>query len=208
VIVAGIIAIYIYAGTGFTGTALLLTFFIIGVLATAWKKDTKQRLRLAEPGQDRRNEKQVLANGLVAGILGLLAWNIPEHAPSFLLMIACSLSSAAADTVSSETGIVIGRNFYNIITWKKDARGENGVVSREGTIAGVAASLLVAIVYACWKMNIAEMIIIVIAGTVGNLVDSVLGATLERHHRISNNIVNFANTLAGAMTGWLIYSIF
>jgi uncharacterized protein (TIGR00297 family) len=207
VIVAGIIAIYIYAGTGYSGTALLFTFFTIGVLATAWKKDTKRKLRLSEPGHDRRDEKQVLANGGAAGILGLLAWNIPEHASLFLLMLACSLSSAAADTVSSETGIVTGRNFYNIITWKKDVRGENGVVSMEGTLAGMGASLLIAIVYACWHGNITEMAIIVIAGTIGNLVDSVLGASLERRHRIGNNTVNFFNTLAGAFMGWLIYML-
>ena len=42
-------------------------------------------------------------------------------------------------------------------------------------------------------------------GTVGNLTDSVLGATLERQQRLSNNAVNFLNTLVGALVAGLCY---
>ena len=40
---------------------------------------------------------------------------------------------------------------------------------------------------------------LLVAGTAGNLVDSVLGATLERGGVLRNNAVNFINTLTGAM---------
>jgi uncharacterized membrane protein len=40
---------------------------------------------------------------------------------------------------------------------------------------------------------------LLVAGTAGNLADSVLGATLERRGVLDNNTVNFLNTLTGAL---------
>ena len=40
---------------------------------------------------------------------------------------------------------------------------------------------------------------ITVAGTIGNLADSVLGATLERAGVLSNDGVNFFNTLTAAL---------
>jgi uncharacterized membrane protein len=45
---------------------------------------------------------------------------------------------------------------------------------------------------------------IVLAGFTGNLVDSVLGAALERKGWIGNNVVNFLNTGVGALVCWLV----
>jgi len=41
--------------------------------------------------------------------------------------------------------------------------------------------------------------LIIIAGTAGNLTDSILGAVLERRGIIGNNMVNFLNTLTAAL---------
>jgi len=115
-------------------------------------------------------------------------------------MIACSLSAATADTISSELGSLYGKKFLNIITFRADRRGENGVVSIEGFVFGILGSSLIAIAYGIteefrWK----DMLIIVIAGTIGNLVDSVLGATLERNGKIKNDGVNFLNTVSASI---------
>ena len=50
-------------------------------------------------------------------------------------------------------------------------------------------------------------VIIILAGLIGNLADSLLGATLERKGVLSNDAVNFLNTAiaalaAGALTGF------
>ena len=202
--VAVIIGFVTWLGEGYIGIALLATFFITGTLATSWKTRTKQQEGLAEELSGQRTAGQVFANGGVAAILSLLSFLFFQHQSLLLFMMASSLSSATADTVSSELGNVYGRKFYNIISFKKDIRGLNGVISLEGILIGVAGSCLIALVYATHSGLTIHFLWIVIAGTAGNLTDSVLGATLERKYVLNNNSVNFLNTLTGALVGLLL----
>lgn len=204
-IVAALIAIAIYSGTGFTGVLVLSTFFCLGVASTAWGKKQKLQLSVIRSDDDKRNAKQVVANGGIAAILGLLTFVFPLYENVLLLMMACSLSSATADTVSSELGMVYGKKFYNILSFKQDIKGENGVVSFEGTLAGIIGSCVLSTIFIlCTEWNPASFIIIVVAGTIGNITDSVLGATLEKNNIIGNNAVNFLNTLIAALAGGLL----
>jgi uncharacterized protein (TIGR00297 family) len=205
-VAAVIIGFIVWLGEGYIGIALLATFFIAGTLATSWKMRTKQQAGFAEQHYGQRTAAQVIANGSVAAILSLLSFLLSAHQqPLLLLMVASSLSSATADTLSSELGNVYGRKFYNIMNFKKDIRGLNGVISFEGTMIGVAGSSLIALVHAVQTGFTIDFLWIVIAGTIGNLTDSVLGATLERKHILNNNAVNFLNTLMAALVGLLLY---
>lgn len=204
-VTAVIIGFVVWLGEGYAGIALLITFFITGTLATSWKMRTKQQAGLAEQQRGQRTAAQVIANGGVAAMLSLLSFLSAKHHELFLLMVAASLSSAAADTLSSELGNVYGKKFYNIISFKKDMRGLNGVVSFEGTLIGIAGSSLIAFVYAIQAGFSIHFLLIVIAGTAGNLTDSVLGATLERKHVLNNDAVNFLNTLTGALVGLVLF---
>jgi uncharacterized membrane protein len=49
--------------------------------------------------------------------------------------------------------------------------------------------------------------LIVLTGTIGNLADSILGATYERKGAIGNNAVNFLNTLIAALLIWLCHAL-
>lgn len=209
--VAGItgmlLGLVIFIGTGWLGLLLMAFFFLLGTLATAWNRNKKEAWKIAERNKGRRNASQVLANGGMAGILALLAISFPEKADLLTLLVAGAFSSATADTLSSELGSLYGSRFYNIISLRKDTRGLDGVISVEGTIIGMAASFLVALVTSVgygWGVYI---LWIVIAGTVGNLTDSVLGATMERRGLIPNDLVNFFNTLVGAVIMFLLLMI-
>ena len=202
----GALGLLIYLGSGFTGLLLLALFFALGTAASSWRVADKRRLGLAEENRGRRTAGQVVANAGVAGIMGLLAWQLPNYTPLACLMLAGSFAAATADTLASELGNVYGRRYYNILTLRPDARGLNGVVSLEGTLLGLAGTAVLAAAYCAGFGWSAAFGWLLVAGTAGNLVDSVLGATLERSGLLRNNAVNFINTLTGALVagglGW------
>jgi uncharacterized protein (TIGR00297 family) len=194
----------VYKGGGYTGLAMLTSFFVLGTAATSWKKKEKALIKGHAAHQPTRTAGQVIANGGVAAITGLAVLLFPKEGSLLQVMMAASLAAAAADTLSSELGMVYGRRYYHILTLKPDEKGLDGVVSREGWLIGIAASAIIAIVYALghgWNTRI--FIVLVGSGTLGNLVDSLLGAVWERKGRLSNNAVNLLNTLAAALAAGL-----
>lgn len=202
-ITGGVLGLFLYAGAGWTGVALMGSFFVLGTAATSWKRITKERLGIAEEHKGKRTVSQVLANGGTGALLGLLAWLYPQYKDLFQLMMAAAFSSAAADTLSSELGSIYGRQFYNILSFKKDQRGLDGVVSLEGTVFGMVGSLIIATVYSIGFGWGTDLLWIVIAGTMGNLADSLLGALFERRGLLHNDLVNFLNTVVAALAGLL-----
>ena len=195
------IGLLIYEGTGLPGFTMLCLFFIAGSWATSWHKNEKNINEASQP----RTAWQVLANGGVAAVLAIISFIKPDISSLLLVMMAGSFASAMADTLSSELGMIYGKRFFNIITFKKDQRGLDGVVSIEGTLIGLAGSAAIAFVfwlYTGWS----NVVIIVLAGFLGNLIDSILGATLERKGIIGNNMVNLLNTLTGALVCYILLS--
>ncbi|MEO6228884.1 MAG: DUF92 domain-containing protein [Ferruginibacter sp.] len=207
-IAGGLITCCIFAGTDFTGVVMIGLFFIIGSWVTTWKMAVKEALDAGENQHGKRTASQVLANGGVPGILGLLAWKFPENAIWFQCMIAAALASATADTISSELGTLYGKKFYNILSFQPGKRGENGVVSNEGTLMGLLGSMIIAATYCLGFGFTIHFVWIIIAGTAGNIADSILGATLERKQVINNDIVNFLNTLFAALVAGLLMAVF
>ena len=204
-----IIGWLVYKGGGYTGLAMLTSFFILGTAAISWKKKEKMLIKGHAVHQPTRTAGQVVANGGVAAITGLAILVFPYYEHLLQIMMAASLAAAAADTLSSELGMVYGRRYYHILTWRPDEKGLDGVVSREGWLIGIAASAVIAGVYALghgWNTPI--FLILIGSGTLGNLIDSLLGAVWERKGQLSNNAVNFLNTLAAALASALISAVF
>ncbi|MGY4536626.1 uncharacterized protein (TIGR00297 family) [Mucilaginibacter sp. UYNi724] len=190
-VTGGVVAALVYLGTGYIGIAMLAMFFLLSILATSYKKEEKRNLSDEHP--EKRDARQVLANGGLPAILGLLAFIMPENTLLATILMAAAFASATADTLSSELGIIYGKRFYNITTFKADERGRDGVVSIEGILIGLGGSVIIALIFALnFGLN-SLFLSIIIAGTVGNLTDSVLGAVLERRGYINNNEVNFLN---------------
>lgn len=204
-VAGGIAGFCIFMGAGWTGIVLLALFFLAGTLATGWKRKQKLVMGMMQEHGGQRKLGQVLANAGVAGALGLLSLFLPQHKELLALMIAAAFSSAMADTLSSELGSLYGKQFYNIITFKKDKRGLDGVISLEGTLIGLLGSAVIATVYSIGFGWDESFFILLLAGTFGNLTDSVLGAALERPKRIGNDAVNFLNTLMAASLAGLLF---
>lgn len=206
-ITGAIVACFVFAGAGYTGIAMMTTFFILGSGATSWQRHKKQSFVNSDEYKKGRTASQVLANAGIGAIAGLLALLLPAYTQLFVLIMAASFASATADTLSSELGTVYGRRFFNIITWKQEERGLDGVISLEGTLIGIAGSMIIAVIYALGFGWNGWLACIIIAGTLGNLADSILGATLERRNYMNNNAVNFLNTLIAALVMLTIYFI-
>jgi uncharacterized protein (TIGR00297 family) len=199
-----VMGIFIFLGGGFTGLTMLGVFFLAGIVATKWRSAEKKLSGVAEKDHETRTASQVIANSGLAALIGASALFFPHYITHANLLIACCFSSAISDTISSEIGVVHGKRFFNIINFRPDKKGLDGVVSVEGTIAGIAASIILASVYLLFDNSFSEFLIIVLAGFSGNISDSVLGATLERKGYIKNDVVNLLNTFIAALVGFLL----
>ena len=190
-------------------TALLpvLALFLLTSAATRLGRETKECLGTAERRQG-RTSAQVAANLGVAALLfdGLaqswLAGNRwLSHVPPALLFAAglAALAEAAADTVSSEIGQVIGGQPRMITTMRQDEPGTDGAISLVGTLAGAATAVIVAAAGSMALNGGSAMFWISCAGGVfGLFFDSLLGATLERRGWLNNDAVNFLSTASAA----------
>jgi uncharacterized protein (TIGR00297 family) len=159
--------------------------------------------------QTTRSASQVFANAGVAGLAGLLCLIWTRREDWLQIAMAASFASATADTLSSELGMVYGRRFYHVLTFQRDQKGLDGVISLEGTIIGMIAAAVIAVIFVAGHPSNSKIFwVIVASGTAGNLMDSLLGATLERKKLITNDMVNFLNTLAAAIISLGLISIF
>lgn len=214
-----LLALAVYTGAGFTGLSMMALFFFAGTAATSWRLSWKRERGLAENEKGTRSAGQVFANAGIAAGAGLAAFAFPGHSPLFQQMVAAAFAAATSDTLSSELGNIYGRRFYNIVGFRKGKRGLDGMISMEGSLWGLAGATLIAMTYASGLVIalaispgqrisltatvLRPAVIITISGTVGNLFDSLLGATWERRGWIGNDMVNFLNTLAAALCVWL-----
>lgn len=176
--------------------------FVLTAAATRAGYRRKQQLGTAEK-REGRSASQVLANLAVATASALLATYL--HQPLLMFGCAGAFAEAAADTLSSEMGQALGAEPVLITTIQPVPVGTDGGVSGPGTLAGIAAALVVSgvtvLVHAVPGHGFA---IAAFAGIVGMLFDSVLGATLERVRALNNDQVNFSSTLFAAALAVLI----
>lgn len=178
------------------------TLFVLTAAATRAGYHRKQQLGTAEK-REGRSATQVLANLSVAAVAALLATYV--HQPLLMFGCAGALAEAAADTISSEMGQALGSEPVLITSIRPVPVGTNGGVSGPGTLAGIAAALVVSGVTVLVRVVPGYgLAIAAIAGIAGMLFDSVLGATLERGHVLNNDQVNFSSTLFAAALAVLV----
>ncbi|MEM6631269.1 MAG: DUF92 domain-containing protein [Bacteroidota bacterium] len=207
-LVGGVIGSFLFLGGGFAMLGIMGTFFMLGVAATGWKKEQKLDHGLAQENEGKRSVRHALANGGIAAIYSLMAVFSPHDQLILLAMASGSFASATGDTLSSELGNVYGRKYVNILNLRPDQRGKDGVVSLEGSLLGLLGSLVIACVFG-WAYQAWELAVCVgLAGGVGNIMDSVLGATFQQAGHLTNDKVNFLSTWGAACTVLLLTFFF
>lgn len=183
----------IYIGGGYASVWLLLLFFVLGTVASKWKEREKAKINLAQSQEGIRSWGNAWGNAGVAALAGYALYAYPEYRDYLLPLLSGSLAGATADTLSSELGNIYGRKYIDVLSWKKGEKGEDGVVSLEGTLFGIGGGLVIALF--CMEYFVAVWI----GGVMGTVIDSVLGATLERRGLLGNNAVNFISTLLAGL---------
>lgn len=190
---------------GPAGFLSILTLFILTFIATRFGYSQKQRGGTAERRHGRTGT-QVLANvGAAAmSVAPLLVWHRLSHV--LLVGFSAALAEAAADTVSSEIGQVLSpRKAYLITNLERIEAGIDGGISLAGCIAGLVASVIVCKVCEWSDLLLPRWFwLAALLGAAGMLLDSVLGAKLERPGRLGNNSVNFISTALAAFAGILL----
>jgi uncharacterized protein (TIGR00297 family) len=180
----------------------ILTVFLLAFVTTRVGRRKKERLGVSGSAAERhrgRTSLQILAN---VGVAALCAAPLifTTHARYLLLAGAsAALAEAAGDTVSSELGQAFGSNPRLITTGRRVAIGQDGGITVIGTLFSLAAILIV-----CASCQWANLLLphfywtAFAAAFFGTLLDSLLGATLERPGRLGNNSVNFTSTAFAA----------
>jgi len=187
-------------------TIAILTFFITSSKATHIRKERKRELQRHFEEDSRRNWLQVICNGGVATQVALFylleegpgetaidftsRYNLSWWCISFLGAICC----ANGDTWASELGSVFSSGDPLLITSLKPVpRGTNGGVSFIGLVVSSLGGLVVSFTFVVtewfcvethqWRSSppqLAPLLLIgLISGFLGSLIDSLLGATLQ-----------------------------
>ncbi|NES80354.1 MAG: DUF92 domain-containing protein, partial [Moorea sp. SIO2B7] len=112
-----------------------------------------------------------------------------------------SFATKLSDTTASEVGKAYGKRTFLITTLQPVARGTEGAVSLEGTLAGVIASAAIAFVgWGVGLVNLTGVFFCVIAAFIATNLESVIGATLQsKLEWLTNEVVNIINTIIGAI---------
>ena len=191
----------LFTSAGPAAFAALTALFALTWVATRLGFRRKQELGVAERG-DGRNAWQVLANLGVAALASVFFSATGNWA--WLVAASAALAEAATDTVASEIGQT-HRTARLITTWETVPAGTDGGVTPLGTAAGAFAGLLVAGVSAGAGMIPRALLWIPFAaGFAGMVIDSILGATVQRRRWLNNEAVNLLGTLAAAGIAYLI----
>jgi uncharacterized protein (TIGR00297 family) len=182
---------------GFGGWQLyvvLLAFFVIGTALTKVGYQRKAARGLAQEKGGRRGASHAFSNVGVAAILAFVFAATNESI--FWYAAAAALATATADTTASEVGQWIGRRTFLPLTFRSVPVGTEGAISIEGTLAGLVAAFVVAIIATRQPRMVA---LITLAAFLGSYVESLAGNWNRRQARsVPNGALNFFNTAVGA----------
>ena len=177
-----IVGTVIFGLGGLSWAILLLTFFITSSgLSRAFKNRKKEANEKYAKG-GRRDAGQVFGNGGIATLFAALHFFFPEAAWPWL-GFAASLAAVNADTWATELG-VLNPTAPRLITdlRKVVEKGTSGGVSLVGTLASLAGAGvigLLAAILAPTGIDWGIFLWVTVAGLLGALFDSLLGATVQ-----------------------------
>ena len=157
---------------GFGGSGYLyplVTFFITSSILTLVRKENINK------NNSNRNINQVYANGGPALFICIANYFQPSD-----LLYPCFLASVAAansDTWGTELGKLSKLDPIDIISRNKVSPGTSGGITIIGIIGSLLGSIIIGLVGYLYTSNKITILLVIIAGFLSSLIDSILGST-------------------------------
>lgn len=208
---AWVLGVLIWGSLGWQGYLTVMFYFLVGSAVTRIGMAQKEAEGIAEKRSGARGPENVWGSAAVAAICALgtlLPLPSSPFLPLLLLGYVASFSTKLSDTCASEVGKAYGKRTFLITTLQPVARGTEGAISLEGTLAGIAGSAAIACVgWGVGLIDLVGVIVCLVAAFVATNLESVIGATLQGQVTwLTNEVVNGINTLVGAIVaiaiGW------
>jgi uncharacterized protein (TIGR00297 family) len=215
---AGLLGVLIWGTLGWQGYAIVVFYFLVGSGVTRIGMAQKEAEGIAEKRSGARGPENVWGSALTGALcavgIGILNSGLiptphsllPTPQSLLLLGYVASFSTKLSDTTASEVGKAYGKSTFLITTLQPVPRGTEGAVSLEGTLAGILASIAIALL--AWGVGLIDLLGIlwcVLAAFIATNLESVIGATLQsKYNWLTNEVVNIFNTLIGAIAAMLI----
>lgn len=194
------VCLLLFVSAGPPGFATLVCLFLLTWAATRFGFRHKQELGISER-REGRNASQVLANLGVAAACSLVAGFTAD--PRWVAATVGAFCEAASDTVASEIGQTSGPTSRLITTWRPVPSGTDGGITLAGTMTGIVAAVIISGTAAMAGMISAEHFWKpAVAGVIGMVGDSLLGATVQRRGWINNDGVNLGSTMVAALLAY------
>ena len=229
IIAAIAVDIIISISLGNAGFCILLAFFVLGIISDKIKNHSKKTEQNKKKASECRSYKQVLANSIVATAMALLF--VITSKSVFVIAFTSAFAEALADTFASGFG-VFSRKTYDIVRFKPCKKGLSGGVSLLGTLFSLVGAVIIALLsYFLGIISAFDILIVVLCGFFGCVVDSILGSTIQvkykcqecgeiiekkehcnlktkKHSGISfvdNNVVNLFGTVFSVILSFILY---
>ena len=164
------------------GFLLFMLFFFsctaIGKVSKKIRSDWKGKEIMEKKGS-RRDQIQVIANGLMATLASLLWFFTSKNAA--LVMFGAAVAEATSDTFAGEIGKLSKRPPVSILTMRQVPRGLSGGVTVLGLSGAAVSAFVIAL---CWYVSfsgvgITEAVLVWLLGFAGSVIDSYLGAGVQ-----------------------------
>lgn len=213
-----LLGVLLWGCLGWQGYAVVMFYFLVGSAVTRVGMAEKEAAGIAEKRSGARGPENVWGSALTATLcaLGVLALSILtatgqvsaiQSIISLLLLgYVASFSTKLSDTCASEIGKAYGKRTFLITTLQPVPRGTEGAVSLEGTLAGIVASVAIALLgWLVGLIDLTGIVFCVLAAFIATNLESLIGATLQsKFDWLTNELVNVINTLIGAIAAVLL----
>ena len=223
-----VLGVIVFGIGGWQWAVPIVTFFLLSSLLSKHGRSRKEQFDAVFGKSYSRDWAQVVANGGVAGALALLPTLYPMY--DFYPIYLGALAAVTADTWGTEIGVLTKGKTLSVLSMQPVSPGTSGGVSGTGTIGGAIGAIVIVLSSYAWFSDLKTAIVVVLAGVVGSLGDSVIGATLQVQFRcdvcgkqterivhcgkqtsrvtgvawINNDIVNLFCSLVGAVAAWAL----